>query len=82
MRISGLFDKGKFASRLLSGDVCQLEGFVQICTDLAEQIYARRENRNPSTTSSLPRWNPPSATRGSISAQFQSEFIESQNRSS
>ena len=64
MRISGLFDKGKFASRLLSGDVGQLEGFVQIYTDLDEQIYARRENRNPSTASSLPRWNPPSATRG------------------
>jgi hypothetical protein len=55
-----------------------IEGFGQICTDLAEQIYARRrENRSPSTTSSLPRRNPPGATPGSIPAQFQSEFIES-----
>lgn len=47
-RIDAVFNKGKFLSRLLQGDVGYLEGFVQICTDLAEQIYIRsRENHKP-----------------------------------
>jgi len=55
MRISGLFSKGSLCESAAGGSIGYLEGFVQICTDVAEQIYVRRENHNPSTTSSLPR---------------------------